>query len=65
LTRAGDVYLGVCDAAGRLVRTVAAGHSEVGRHRVTWDARDAAAGIYFYTLAVDKASVAGKLILTR
>jgi len=63
LPRSGEVSLVVYDAAGRPVRTLDAGRREAGRYTATWDARDAAAGVYFYTLTSGKASVTRKLIL--
>jgi flagellar hook assembly protein FlgD len=63
LPRTGDVSLVVYDAAGRPVQTLASGRCEPGRHSATWDAKNAAAGVYFYTLTSGKASITRKLIL--
>jgi hypothetical protein len=63
LPRAGDVSLVVYDAAGRPVQTVASGRREPGRYTATWDAKNVAAGVYFYTLTSGKASITRKLIL--
>jgi len=63
LPRSGDVSLAVYDAVGRPVQTLASGRREAGRYSTTWDARDAAAGVYFYTLTSGKASLTKKLIL--
>ena len=63
--RSGEVSLVVYDAAGRPVRNLASGRREPGRYTATWDAHDAAAGVYFYTLKSGKASITRKLILTR
>jgi hypothetical protein len=52
LAQPGEVKLGVYDAAGRLVRTLADGWYPAAPHTVTWDSRDGAgrtvaSGIYF------------------
>jgi hypothetical protein len=63
LPRAGDVSLVVYDVAGRPVQTLASGRREAGRYTATWDAKNAASGVYFYTLTSGKASITRKLIL--
>ena len=63
LPRPGDVSLVVYDAVGRPVQTLASGRREAGRYTATWDARDVAAGVYFYTLTSGKTSITRKLIL--
>jgi len=64
LPRPGDASLVVYDAAGRPVQTLVSGRRQAGRYTATWDARDAAAGVYFYTLTSGSASTTRKLILT-
>jgi len=63
LPQAGKVSLVVYDAAGRPVQTLASGRRATGRYTATWDAKNAAAGVYFYTLTSGKASITRKLIL--
>ena len=63
LPRAGDVSLVVYDAVGRPVQTLASGRREAGRYNATWNAGNAAAGVYFYTLTSGKTSMTRKLIL--
>ena len=63
LPRTGDVSLVVYDAVGRPVQTLASGRREAGRYNATWDAHNAAAGVYFYTLTSGKASITRKLVL--
>ncbi len=65
LPRTGDASLVVYDAAGRPVQTLASGRQGPGRYTATWDAKKAAAGVYFCTLTNGKASLTKKLILTR
>jgi hypothetical protein len=60
---AGDVSLAIYDAAGRPVQTLASGRREPGRYAATWDAKNVAAGVYFFKLTSDKASITRKLIL--
>jgi hypothetical protein len=55
LPAASNVSLGVYDATGRPVRTLASGHQTAGHYSVSWDARDAVGkrvpcGVYFYRL---------------
>jgi hypothetical protein len=61
--RTGDVSLVVYDVAGRPVQTLASGRRAAGQYTATWDAKNAAAGVYFYTLTSGKASITRKLIL--
>ena len=61
--RAGDVSLVVYDAVGRPVQTLASGRREPGRYNATWNAGNAADGVYFYTLISGKTSITRKLIL--
>jgi len=63
LPRNGDVSLVVYDAVGRPVQTLVSGRREAGRYTATWNAHDAAAGVYFYTLTSGEASMTRKLIL--
>lgn len=52
LARAGEVEVGIYDAAGRVVKRLHSGALSEGRHAFTWDGRaargdDAVAGVYF------------------
>jgi hypothetical protein len=65
-----NVSLRIFDAAGRLVRELAAGPHSAGSHRATWDGRDAngaavSSGIYFYRLEAGAFSRTRKLVLLR
>jgi len=62
LPRSGDMSLVVYDATGRPVQTLASGSRPAGRYTATWDARDAAAGIYFCTLESGGSSTSRKLV---
>ncbi|RPJ46317.1 MAG: T9SS C-terminal target domain-containing protein [Candidatus Latescibacterota bacterium] len=64
------IRLVLFDAAGREVKTLAAGVFGAGTHDRTWDGtdaagREAASGIYFARLAGDSGSVVEKLVLVR
>ena len=65
-----NVELGVYDASGSLVRTLATGVAAPGERTVTWNRTDnggkrVAAGTYFYRLSVDDRSVSGKAIVLK
>jgi hypothetical protein len=68
----GRVMLDVFDVQGRLVATRALGLVPAGSHSHLFDGRDLDSGLYLYRLrvldpqaAVTKATLAGKLMLTR
>lgn len=70
LAAAGPVRLGVYDARGRLVRTLAAGPQAPGSHARNWDGRDeaglaAASGVYFIRLEANAQVRTAKAILSR
>ena len=65
-----DVEMAVYDVRGRLVRSVARGAFDPGSHSVRWDGRGedgtpSAAGVYFYKLTANGASLARKMVLVR
>lgn len=67
---AGMVELAVYDVAGRLVRTLASGPVERGRHEVVWDGKDSggsdvAAGVYFVRLEAGGAARTEKAVVVR
>ncbi len=67
---AAEIRIAVYDVAGRLVRTLAAGVAEPGRHAVTWDGRDekgerVASGIYFVRLAAGDRARERKIVLLK
>ncbi|MCK4306061.1 MAG: hypothetical protein KAY24_17610, partial [Candidatus Eisenbacteria sp.] len=66
----GAVALSVCDATGRLVRTLIDGPQAPGRHAVQWDGtahdgRQAPAGVYFYRLSVGGEMVSKRVLCVR
>jgi hypothetical protein len=56
---AGRVRLVVYDSLGKLLAVLVDGQREAGRHRVRWDGRTAASGVYLYRLE------AGSFVQTR
>jgi hypothetical protein len=64
LPRAGDVSLVVYDATGRPIQTLANGRRDAGRYAATWNARGAAAGIYFCALESGGSRTSRKIVLT-
>jgi hypothetical protein len=65
LERAVPVRLSVFDARGRRVATLLDGARAAGVHRMTWDARDAAAGVYFWRLETGGEVRSGRIIRLR
>lgn len=63
--RAGNVSLVLHDASGRPVQTLASGYRTAGRYQATLSGDRLSAGVYFYTLTTDGASVTKKLTLVR
>jgi hypothetical protein len=65
-----NVSLRIYDAAGRLVRELAAGTHPAGMHHAIWNGRDASgaavsSGIYFYKLDAGAFSQTRKIVLLR
>lgn len=70
LAQAGSAALRVYDLRGRLVRTLAAGAREAGRHRADWDGRNergepAGAGIYLVRLTASGRACSVKVVLAK
>jgi choice-of-anchor B domain-containing protein len=70
IDRATDVSLVVYDAVGGLVRVLARGRVESGRHEVRWDGADAkgrraASGVYFARLEAAGVVDTGRLVLLK
>jgi len=70
LPEAGHVTLAVYDVNGRLVRNLAAGRFEAGRHEVVWDGKDdngreVASGVYLARLTAPQGVVTRKMMLLR
>ena len=68
--RQANVTLGVYDASGALVKSLAGGVMTPGTRTATWnrsdnDGRRVANGTYFYRLVVDGEAVSGKAIVLK
>jgi len=68
--RQANVELGVYDATGSRVRTLASGVVEAGERVADWDRTDdlgkrVANGTYFYRLAVDGEAISGKAVVLK
>jgi hypothetical protein len=61
--KAADVSLKVYDATGRVVSTLVDGKVDAGSHRVTWDAKDIASGVYFYRLNTNDFTQTRKMVV--
>jgi len=59
------VRLAVYDLLGREVAVLVDGYQTPGEHRVTFDARMLASGVYFYRLAAGGQSLSRKLVLLK
>ena len=58
LARAGEVLVSIYNAEGKLITTLVEGELRAGGHKVVWDAKGVASGVYFVELRVhDKGSV--------
>ena len=75
LAKASDVKISIYAADGKLVRTLALGHQEVGiyqskSHAAYWDGRNAqgesvASGVYFFTLTAGDFTATRKLLIRK
>ncbi|SVD76378.1 uncharacterized protein METZ01_LOCUS429232, partial [marine metagenome] len=62
---AGVMKVGVYNLLGQSVATLATGYKEIGTYSLTWDAADAASGMYFVKAEVDRFTTTQKLILIK
>jgi len=60
-----DVSLAVYDIAGRKVATLVRDRLPAGLHAVTWEARDAATGVYIYVLETAGRALSRRMLLLR
>jgi hypothetical protein len=64
IERESDVSIGVYNIGGQLVADLS-GHYRPGDHVVTWDASDAASGVYFYRVVSNDNSQTRKMVLLK
>jgi hypothetical protein len=65
LPRASMVNLAIYNVKGQRVETLVDGRREAGRHRVSWDGRGIASGVYFYRITTDDGSLVRKAVLLK
>ncbi|MCB0618111.1 MAG: T9SS type A sorting domain-containing protein [Saprospiraceae bacterium] len=65
LERSAEVQLSIYDLNGRQIGQILNGSLSAGQHQASWDAAQAADGLYYYTLTVDGALSTGKIALQR
>ncbi len=65
LPKAGNVSLVVYDASGRPVKTLVDGHRQPGSYEVKLNSAGLSAGVYFYTLTIERTSVTKKFTVVR
>jgi hypothetical protein len=70
LPSAGPVHLGIYDAAGRLIQTLASGEVDAGNYGVSWNGRDAlgrpvAGGVYFARLVTPAGELNQRMVLLK
>jgi flagellar hook assembly protein FlgD len=64
LPEAGNVTVNIYSITGQLVKTLG-GQFEAGHQSVTWNASDAASGVYFYKVSVGDHSQTMKMTLVK
>ena len=65
LPKDANVRLVIYNVKGEAVKTLVDGQRGPGTHRVTWDARDNASGVYFYKLTTGDFSQTKKMIMLK
>jgi len=62
---AGDMKVEVYNLLGQVVATLASGYMEASTYTLTWDATDAASGMYFVKAHADGFTKTQKLMLMK
>jgi hypothetical protein len=65
LAKPGDVALEIFDILGRRVETLHQGRLAAGEYRVTWDAKEASSGVYFYRLRAGDTEQTRRMLLVK
>ncbi|MEA3286317.1 MAG: T9SS type A sorting domain-containing protein [Candidatus Marinimicrobia bacterium] len=60
-----NLKLGIYDVQGKLIQTLIQDHFPAGDHRLTWNARDLAAGIYFIRLETGAETIVRRMTLLK
>ena len=61
----GNVMVRVYNLKGQVVKTLLSGHRAGGTYNLTWDASDAASGMYFITLSASDTRLTQKVLLLK
>ena len=61
----GDITVEVYNLLGQVVSTFASGYRKAGTYSFTWDASDAASGVYFITLTASDTRLTQKVLLLK
>jgi len=61
----GDMQVEVYNLLGQVVATLASGYKNAGTHNLTWDATDAASGVYFIALTTSDMKLNRKVLLLK
>jgi flagellar hook assembly protein FlgD len=61
----GDIQVEVYNLLGQVVATMTSGYKDAGTHNLTWDATDAASGMYFVKAQADGFTATQKLMLVK
>ncbi len=65
LPQESEVTIEIYDILGRRVETLVQGKQRAGSHSVTWDARKASSGVYFYRIQAGDLGAVRKMILLK
>ena len=70
VAKSSQIWLGIYDVAGRLVKDLVSGTLTPGRHKAVWDGRDrsgraAAAGVYFVRMTGEGNALTEKMVLAK
>ena len=64
LSSASEVDLVVCDVTGRTVKHINEGYKPAGKHKISINAEDLTAGVYYYTLKTKNFSDTKKMLIS-
>jgi hypothetical protein len=60
-----NVKISVIDMLGNQVTILDSGMRNAGSHNLTWDAKDAASGVYFIKMTTPEMTLTSKVVLMR
>ncbi len=65
LPETANITVKIYNSLGKEIATIASGEYEAGYHRIYWDAKDFATGVYFCELKTDKFTQVNKMMLMK